>query len=248
MAKYSAEFPNIRRARSYEEQDEWIAEAIRSVAMRAGRRIEILEAGCGNKWPIDLSAVDYRLTGADLDAAALQLRLDLEDDLDAAIQGDLCTMALPPESFDVVYSAYVLEHIRDADVALGNMIKSLKSGGLIVLRVPDPETARGFVTRGTPFWFHILYHRWVMKRPKAGTPGYAPYPTYYHPVISKRGMDAYALAHGLHWRGLYSDNFVRDGKGLAGILFRAGAHLISALSLGRYTGEYNDLIYVLEKP
>jgi len=239
--------PQIRSARSYKEQDQWVADAIRATAMRAGRPIRILEAGCGNKWPIDLHGVDYHLTGADLDAAALRLRIDLQKDLHEMIQGDLCTMKLPVESFDVVYSAYVLEHIRDADVALDNMVGSLRSGGLLVIRVPDPDTARGLVTRNTPFWFHVRYHRWVMKRPNAGTPGYAPYPTHYHPVISKRGMQAYARSSGLEWQAVYSDNFARDGKGVAGFLFRASARMIDGISLGRFTSKYNDLIYVLKK-
>ena len=192
--------------------------------------------------------VDYHLTGADLDEAALKLRMDIQKDLHETLHGDLCSMAFPAESFDVVYSAYVLEHIRDADVALNNMLGSLQSGGLLVVRVPDPDTARGLVTRNTPFWFHVLYHRWVMKRPKAGTPGYAPYPTYYHPVISKRGMQAYASSRGLEWVAVFSDNFVRDGKGLAGILFRSGARLLELLTLGRYTSQYNDLVYMLRKP
>lgn len=248
MIDHAVALPPLKSARSYHEQDEWIADAIRRIAQRSGRQIEILEAGCGNKWPIDLRGIDYRLTGADLDSAALRLRQDREKDLQDTILGDLCTINFTPESFDVVYCAYVLEHIRDADVALGNLLGSLKSGGLIVIRVPDPDTARGLVTRYTPFWFHVLYHRYVMKRPNAGKPGYAPYPTYYHPVISKRGMATYARDHKLRWGGMYSDNFVRDGKGLAGVLFRAGAQLIQVLSFGRYTNDYNDLIYILEKP
>jgi SAM-dependent methyltransferase len=247
MEGLSAEFLPIRSARSYQEQDLWIADEIRSVAKRKGKRIRILEAGCGNKWPLDLHDVDYHLTGVDLDAAALKLRLEFEKDLNETVQGDLCTMALPAESFDVVYSAYVLEHIQNADSALSNILRALKPGGLLVVRVPDPDTARALVTRHTPFWFHVLYHRWVMKRPLAGTPGYAPYPTYYHPVISRGGMRAYAHVNGLRCRGLFADKFVRDGKGLAGVCFRAGARVIDVLSLGRYTSQYNDLVYILEK-
>lgn len=247
MPLSSVEFPKISPAASYEEQDARIAAAIRAVALRAGRTIQILEAGCGIRWPIDLHDIDYRLTGADLDPAALELRLSLEKDLDEAIECDLCTVPLPSASFDVVYSAYVLEHIRQADIALNNMVSALRPGGLLVLRIPDPDTARGFVTRHTPFWFHVFYHRWVMKLPKAGTPGHAPYPTYYHPVISRRGIQVHAREQGLRCREIYSDDFARDGKGLAGHLFRNGAKLVELLSFGRFTSRYNDLIYIFEK-
>lgn len=241
------QLPPIIGAGSYREQDDCIAAAIRSVAVRTGRRLEILEAGCGNQWPIDLHGVDYRLTGADLDEHALNLRVARRNDLDAAIVGDLCTMDLPRGAFDVVYSAYVLEHIRDADRALDNMVSALSSGGLLVLRIPDPGTARGLVTRRTPFWAHVFYHRWVMKLPNAGKPGYAPYPTYYHPVISQAGMRDYARISGLRCRNIYSDDFVRDGKGIAGMAFRFGAWVVDLLSFGRYTSRYNDLIYIFEK-
>jgi SAM-dependent methyltransferase len=248
MMQVADALPQIRSARSYIEQDTWIADAMREVAARAGRPLRILEAGCGNKWPIDLKGIDYRLTGADLDAAALKLRIEFQKDLDDAIHGDLCTMSLPSESFDVVYSAYVLEHIRDAEIALNNLVGALRPGGLLVIRVPDPDTARGLVTRVTPFWFHVLYHRLVMKRPLAGTPGHAPYPTHYHPVISISGMRAYARSRGLEWRAIYADTFVRDGKGIAGAVFRTGAKLIDVASLGRFTSSYNDLVYMLKKP
>jgi SAM-dependent methyltransferase len=245
--RITASLPEVKVAESYAQQDACIAAEIRAIAARAPGRIEILEAGCGNKWPINLSGVNYHLTGCDLDAAALELRRTQAKDLDASIHGDLCRIALPLAAFDVVYSAYVLEHIRDADVALDNLMVALKPGGLLILRVPDPDTARGFVTRRTPFWFHVIYHRWVMKQPNAGKPGYAPYPTYYHSVISKRGMAEYAQRHSLRWRAAYSDNFVRDGKGLAGAFFRACAKGVSWLTLQRYTSNYNDLVYILEK-
>jgi ubiquinone/menaquinone biosynthesis C-methylase UbiE len=240
-------FPAIKSARSFEEEDQWIADAMRAVANRAGRPIRVLEAGCGNKWPIDLQGVDYHLTGADLDAAALKVRMDRENDLDEVIHGDLCTMTLTEASFDVVYSAFVLEHISAADSALGNMVRALKPHGLLVVRVPEPNTARGFVTRNTPFWFHVLYHRWVMKRETAGKPGYAPYRTYYHAVISLKGMQAYAQASGLRCQAVFADKYDREGKGIAGVLFRTGARLIDALSLGRITSQYSNLVYLLEK-
>ena len=74
-----------------------------------------------------------------------------------------------------------------------------------------------------------------MKIPAAGTPGYAPYPTYYHPVISQSGLRAYARQSRLRCLSIYSDDFVRDGKGLIGVLFRAGSSMIDLLSFGRYT-------------
>jgi SAM-dependent methyltransferase len=177
----------------------------------------------------------------------LRLRLQLQNDLDEALEGDLCTMPLPRAGFDVVYSAYVLEHIRDADLALDNMASTLRPGGLLIIRIPDPGAARGLVTRCTPFWLHVFYHRWVMKIPNAGKPGYAPYPTFYHPAISQLGIRTYAKQAGLICRNIYSDAFARDGKGMAGVVSRGALRLIDALTFGRFTSRYANLIYIFEK-
>src|SRR6185437_11416268 len=74
-----------------------------------GGPLRILEAGCGRDWPLHVS-VPYTLTGLDLDPDALAARTDLDE----AIIGDLRTAELPAHSFDVVYSAFVLEHVSGA--------------------------------------------------------------------------------------------------------------------------------------
>ena len=145
-------FPPITSASSYE-RGRMHRSCDTLARSTASRRIEILEAGCGNRWPIDLHDVDYRLTGADLDAHALKLRLALQNDLNEAIEGDLCTMKLPASAFDVVYSAYVLEHIRDADLALNNMLSALRRGALLILRIPDSGTARALIIDTRHFGF-----------------------------------------------------------------------------------------------
>ncbi len=233
--------------RSYEEQDQRVTDAIGEIWRESGRCVRILEAGCGNRWPIRLGGIEHHITGVDLDAEALRIRVNIRKDLHAAIQGDLCTVPLPAESFDVVYCAYVLEHIREADVALTNMVRAMRPGGLLVIRIPDPETARGLVTRATPFWFHVFYHRRVMKIANAGKPGYAPYPTHYHPVISAGGLSKYLREHHLVCMARYADSFAKDGHGVAGRVFRGGARAIDLLTLGRNTSAYSDVMYFIRK-
>ena len=71
------------------------------------QELRILEAGCGRSWPLKLSR-PYQLTGIDMDQAALSARKDLN----SAVVGDLRTAEFAERSFDVIYSSYVLEHIR----------------------------------------------------------------------------------------------------------------------------------------
>lgn len=57
-------------------------------------------------------------------------------DLDVAIVGDITSIKLPMESFDVVYSSFVLELVPRADAALKNFVRWLKPGGPV-----DPASA-----------------------------------------------------------------------------------------------------------
>ena len=73
--------------------------------------VKILEAGCGQRWSIRLEGINYHLTGVDADAHALELRKTVVGDLDDAIFADLRSIDLGVARFDVIYSAFVLEHI-----------------------------------------------------------------------------------------------------------------------------------------
>jgi 2-polyprenyl-3-methyl-5-hydroxy-6-metoxy-1,4-benzoquinol methylase len=84
--------------------------------------LNILEAGCGRRWPFDLAGTEYRLTGVDLDQAALEIRKTRERDLHEAIHGDLRTVALPAGAYDVIYNSYVLEHVDGAEQVLRNFL------------------------------------------------------------------------------------------------------------------------------
>lgn len=58
---------------------------VSSIIKGLGSPLEILETGCGLDWPLDLEGVDYRLTSIDLDADALQSRIEIMGDLNEAI-------------------------------------------------------------------------------------------------------------------------------------------------------------------
>ncbi len=149
------------------------------------RKIEILEAGCGRNWPFDLRSIQYSLTGIDIDQDALEARKRRKNDLDNVLVDDIRRDILPANSYDVIYSSFVLEHIEGADAVLKNFQKWLKPGGLIILKFPDRDSVFGFVTRVTPFWFHVLYKRYLNGECNAGKPGFGPYPTCHDKVLSR---------------------------------------------------------------
>ena len=55
---------------------------------------------------------------------------------DVDLQLDLTSLDLPDNSFDVVYASHVLEHIRDDKLALAEVARVLRPGGIAVLPVP----------------------------------------------------------------------------------------------------------------
>ena len=200
--------------------------------------LAILEAGCGRKWPLDLGDTRYRLTGVDLDADALAHRRDVIRDLHVAVHGDLATVSIEPESFDVVYSSFVLEHVRDADKILENFVRWVRPGGLIILRIPDRDSAYGLVTRCTPFGVHVAYLRYARGYRNAGKPGFAPYPTYYD-----RGMSRAAIHELARRRSLT----VVEERGFAGIppAFRFIPFLVSLVS--RTAWRHDNVTVVLRR-
>ena len=209
--------------------------------------LQILEAGCGQQWPLNLDGIEYVLTGVDLDQNALEIRKNVKGDLHKIVVGDLCTVNLPDNSYDVIYSSFVLEHIQEADVVLKNFAKWMKQRGLLVVRVPDPYSVRGFVTRITPHWFHIFYYRYVQGNKKAGTPGYGPYTTFYNPVISRRGIYEFCRKYNFTVKVEYGDGYLWYGDGLAGRAIKVILRAITVLSFGKLTDRHANLLYILER-
>jgi SAM-dependent methyltransferase len=210
--------------------------------------IDILEAGCGHRWLLKLDGKAFRLVGIDIDKDALEIRKNVRRDLDEAIHGDLRTVSFGDRKFDVVYSAFVLEHIAGAEDVLARMTSWLKPNGIIVIEIPDPESVKGWVTKVTPHWFHILYYRYIMGKKTAGSPGYAPYRTIYDPVVSRSGMQAFSDRHGLRVEAGYGFRTSGPGNNIVRNLIAATTKVISILSFGTLSDRHTDLLYVLRKP
>jgi SAM-dependent methyltransferase len=218
--------------------DEIVRARIRSYA-RAKEPIHILEAGCGRRWPYRFDDVDFVLTGVDLDADALRIRQEERRDLHAAVLGDLRTVSFDQHSFDIIYSAYVLEHVPQTERVLLNFLGWIKPGGLIILKFPDRDSVYGFITRITPHRAHIVYKRYLAGKPNAGKSGFGPYPTVHEPIIGRERFESFARAQGMRVEAAY-------GYGTLPSFQRLGTRLVAALSGGRLTAKYYNLMYILE--
>lgn len=219
-------------------------------AKGASEGLKILEAGCGREWILDLGEVEYELTGVDLDEHALSARMNQIKDLDKAAVGDLCSVELAEDTYDVIFNAYVLEHIKGAEVVLSNFNRWLKEDGLLILLFPSRSSVYGFLTRLTPHWIHVIYLRYLSpwKNKNAGKSGFGPYPTYHDAVVSREGIRRFCRDNGFTMEAEYASNtYITQSSGLKAVLLKAVVKVIYWLSLGRLEPRYNNLIYVLRK-
>jgi SAM-dependent methyltransferase len=210
--------------------------------------MKILEAGCGRRWEIDLGARDYQITGIDLDVDALDHRRIAIGDLDVAVVGTICDPDIvQPRHFDVVYSAYVLEHIESPGVVLTNFVTWARPGGLIVMMLPNRNSVYGWVARHTPYRLHVWVYRYLFHNPGAGKPGFGPYPTHHDPALAPNSLADFCRANGLLQKEWFAiDTFSQKGAKFAAI--RLGMRLVSLLSGRRVSDREVDLVVVWRTP
>ena len=114
-----------------------------------------------------------------------------------AILGDIQTYRFPPGSFDLIICYNVIEHVPDVEAALSGFCEALKPNGLILIGAPNPKSLSGVVTKYSPHWFHVWFYRYVRGDTNAGLPGYAPFPTHFHPLVTLSNLEAFARINGL---------------------------------------------------
>lgn len=233
-------FPN--EAAEVEEISRIVAESF-----VAGQRLRILEAGCGRQWAISLPDNPIEITGVDLSREALEYRKSTVGDLSVAILGDIAEVDLSPETFDVAYSAYVLEHVPDAAAVVRRLDRSTRPAGLIVLRLPDRDSVYGFVARHTPFKAHVWFYRYVYGDRRAGTDGRSPFETYYSAGMARRSLVEYLTSRGYQ---ILVVGVVAPFPGKTGLrwrMVRGAMRLFGRASRGRVSGDHTNFFLVARK-
>lgn len=123
---------------------------LRMILEGAGERLRglFLENGCGvGTYVKRLASHAGRVVGLEYDLErARQAREHSPDIVNAAGEG----LPFPGDSFDVILSHEVLEHVQDDRLAVEEMLRVLRPGGRILLFVPN---------RGYPFETHGIFWR-----------------------------------------------------------------------------------------
>jgi SAM-dependent methyltransferase len=217
--------------------------ALDYAAQRSGQPLAVLQAGsttAANE--LDLAALradgcQISVSRVDDDNAVCRAALERRPELTGCVLSDLRSVPLAPRSQDIVQCSMLLARITNADLILGRFVETLKPGGLLLLRLPDMQSAAGFLDRILPGSMRRLI--WNAQRP--GEPG--PYAAVYEPLATASGIQSFAARHGLVIAGR---QVAGDPAGPRWLL--AACKAVSSVSAGRLAWTHDELHYVIRKP
>lgn len=209
--------------------------------------IRVLEAGCGSTSHIHLPA-NAHLTGIDISERQLEKNTNLSE----AVLDDLQSHQWPADNFDLILCWDVLEHLPKPSEAISRMIESIRPGGLIVIALPNLYSLKGLATRFTPWWFHVLFYRYIIGD-KRNSEEWDQFPTYLRTEcapqnIIKQGKKANLEV--LHYK-LYEGPvqvYMRHRSWFYNWGFAAISIVSRLLSLGQIDLTHSDCMLVLRRP
>ncbi|MAS36103.1 MAG: methyltransferase type 12 [Anaerolineaceae bacterium] len=205
-----------------------------------------LEAGCGSVSHLRFPDQAH-LTGIDISQEQLTRNTMLHEKICA----DIHAHAFPEARFDLIMCWNVMEHLNDPIQVLRNFVRWLKPGGLIIIGTPNPYSAKGFVTKFTPHFVHVLLYRYVLGKKDAGQPGTEPFPTYLRWSLSPRSLKLFSRDHGLEidtlttYRTPWEAN-IRNP--LCRAAWKGYTSLLAVFSLNQLDVHHSETLAVLRKP
>jgi SAM-dependent methyltransferase len=216
-----------------------------------GRPVRLLRAGCLTS--LDELGLDLlRVSGFEIGVTTIdEDRPEFAGLPEEVTLGDLRTAPLPPRSVDIVHCSLLLDRISNVELVLDRFVAALRPGGLLLLRIRDPDCAAAVLDRHLPEWARRAL--WAERYP--GLPG--PFPAVYPQEASDRGIQGFADMRGLSiaHRETGSTWLARNEppgfSGRAGRKVRAGrlaCRLICRLTRGRATDAYDEVSYVIRRP
>ncbi|RWC06675.1 MAG: class I SAM-dependent methyltransferase [Mesorhizobium sp.] len=143
-----------------------------------------LGAGAGIVAHMDFRGHAARICGIDLDS-----RVTENPYLDEGVVTDGSLIPYPDETFDVVFSDNVLEHLADPNAVFAEVFRVLKPGGRYMFKTPNKTHYVPLISKFTPHWFHRFVNR------KRGRASEDTFPTYYR-ANSRADVSHLAKANG----------------------------------------------------
>lgn len=126
-----------------------------------GQAKRVLDVGCGTADILFYIPKDIEYVGVELSAYALNFakRQWRGRRNTFFINADACSLPFKDNEFDLVISIYVLEHLRFPKKALAEWLRVLKTGGRLIIAVPNLEFPLSFPSalRHKGKWFKIWF-------------------------------------------------------------------------------------------
>jgi ubiquinone/menaquinone biosynthesis C-methylase UbiE len=111
---------------------------------------------------VEFSDDDAAITGIDLSHQMLRrARRRIKSDRPALVAADLSALPFADGSFDGVTCGYVLEHLPDPRLGLGEIARVMKSGARMLLLTTEDNFTGAWTSR---FWCCRTYNREELKR------------------------------------------------------------------------------------
>lgn len=98
-----------------------------------GKRLDVLDAGCGGGATLESLRRYGSATGLELEEEAVDYASDRGRDV---VQGSIEKMPFDDESFDLVLALDVIEHVPNDSCALRELYRVLRPGGSLLVTVP----------------------------------------------------------------------------------------------------------------
>jgi len=113
---------------------------------------EVLDAGCGVGYGAEMlaEAGASRIVGLDIAAEAVQDAILRTNSIAEFVVGDLERLPFTPCSFDVVVCFEVIEHVHRGELALDELRRVLRPGGVLIVSSPN----RNVYLPGNPHHVH----------------------------------------------------------------------------------------------
>lgn len=97
---------------------------------------KILDLGCGDGTRLGLLKTDAEKVGVDISDYAIKKARKEYPNINF-LETNIESLPFPDESFDLVYSMFVLEHVGSPGKVLTEAVRALKKGGEIILAAPN---------------------------------------------------------------------------------------------------------------
>jgi len=140
-----------------EYEDNWDDSQFRQCILRAVRpdqRMLDLGAGAGIVADMNFRGQVKWVCGVDLDPRVLKNQY-----LDEAALANIVDLPYPDNSFDLVISDNVMEHVEDPELVFREVYRVLKTGGIFFFKTPNRLHYMPLIARLTPYRFHRWFNR-----------------------------------------------------------------------------------------